>query len=294
MILYGTEVSSDIGFPLDFTHETEVRHEVNLSSGPPDALRSAITCGVPLYWAHGRKVYLYSDRPFEGSESGQPWCYEVEDLLRFYWVSGEELIYYELGTECDAALLGFWFTHLMLPFYLALEGRYDFMHAGAVEIDGKPVLFLAPSTGGKSTMTDYFIRRGHVLLSDDKVPILAEGGRYLAGGSHPYHRPYRKFEDLGYRVEKFSAGFKPIHAFYLLERAYAEEAVEIEEVRGFEKFHGLLPHYLFRFFSWKQQERLHTLTGMINAIRVFRVRVPWDMARLGEVHDVICGHSKEA
>ena len=31
---------------------------------------------------------------------------------------------------------------------------------------------------------------------------------------------------------------------------------------------------------------------MLNSIKVFRVGVPWDMERLGEVHNVICEHSK--
>ncbi len=292
MIAYGTKIKSDIDFPLDLSHETEVRYEVELSSKLPDEFKNSITCGFYFYWAHGCDIYLYSDREFDGSDIGQPWCYEVKDVVRFYWVGGERKIYYELDEKGDVNLLGFWFIHLLLPLYLTLENMYDFLHSGAVEINGKPILFIAPSMGGKSTMTDYFIKQGHPLISDDKVPTFIENGKFMAVGSHPYHRPYRKFEELGYRVENFTDGFKPIHVFYALESADADAKISIDEIKGFEKFDTLLPNYLY-MFSYLKPKRLKYLSSMLNSIKVFRVQVPWDMGRLGEVHDVICEHSKE-
>ena len=168
---------------------------------------------------------------------------------------------------------------------------YDFLHAGAVEVEGNPILFIAPSMGGKSTMTDYFIKRGHPLISDDKVPTFIADGKFMAVGSHPYHRPYRKFEELGYRVENFTTDFKPIHAFYELEGVEGDADITIEEIKGFEKFDALLPNYLY-MFSYLKPKRLKYLSSMLNGIKVFRVQVPWDMERLGEVHDAICKHSK--
>ena len=292
MIVYGTEIISDIRFPLDFPLGTAARYTVELSSKVPANLKSAITCGFPFYQAHGRHVYLYSDRVFDTSENGQPWCYEVKDVVRFYWVGGERTIFYELDEQGDANLLSFWFVHLLLPLFFTLESMYDFLHAGAVEVAGKPILFIAPSMGGKSTLTDYFIHKGHVLVSDDKVPTFIEDEEFMAVGSHPYHRPYRKFEELGYRVETFATECKPIHAFYALERREADAAVLIEEITGFVKFDTLLPNYLY-MFSFLKPRRLQYLSAMLNRIRVFRVQVPWDLERLGEVHDAICTHSNE-
>ena len=139
-------------------------------------------------------------------------------------------------------------------------------------------------------MTDYFIKRGHTLVSDDKVPTFIQDGTFMAVGSHPYHRPYRKFEELGYRVENFSESFKPIHAFYELEGVDADADVGIEEITGFQKFDVLLPNYLY-MFSWLKPRRLEYLSRMLNTIRVFHVRVPWERERLGEVYDAICVHS---
>ncbi len=188
MIVYGTKIKSDIDFPLDLSQETETRYEVELSSNIPMKLKESITCGFYLYWAHDRNVHLYSDREFDSSEIRQPWCYEVEDVVRFYWIDGKRTIYYELNEKGDTNLLSFWFIHLLLPLYMTLENMYDFLHAGAVEVEGKPIFFIAPSMGGKSTMTDYFIKQGHPLVSDDKVPTFISNGKFMAVGSHPYHQ----------------------------------------------------------------------------------------------------------
>ncbi len=290
MTVYGTKIKSDIVFPLDLSQETETRYEAELSSQVSNEIKNAITCGFPLYWAHGRKVYLYSDHEFDGSEAGQPWCYEVKDVVSFYWVGGERSIYYELGEKGDTNLLSFWFIHLLLPLYMTLENMYDFLHAGAVEVEGKSIFFIAPSMGGKSTMTDYFIKQGHPLISDDKVPTFIQDGKFMAVGSHPYHRPYRKFEELGYRVEKFTTEFKTIHAFYELEGVDTDAEISIEEIKGFAKFDALLPNYLY-MFSWLKPKRLKYLSKMLNDVKVFHVKVPWDMERLSEVHSLICKHS---
>ena len=293
MNVYGAKIKSGIAFPLDLPDETATRYEVEFSSAVPAELIKSITYGFPFYFAHGRDVYLYSDREFDNSEAGQPWCYEVKDVVRFYWIGGEAEIFYQMDEKGDANLLSFWFTHLLLPLYFTLEDQYDFLHAGAVEVEGKSILFIAPSMGGKSTMTDYFIKQGHTLISDDKVATFLEEGKFFAVGSHPYHRPYRAYEDLGYRVEHFVEDFKPIHAFYKLEESNANADIRIEEIPGYQKFDALMPNYLF-MFSYLRPQRLKYLASMLNQIRVFQVAVPWgDMERLGEVHDVICKHSQE-
>ncbi|MBD3790336.1 MAG: hypothetical protein IE885_08275 [Campylobacterales bacterium] len=292
MIVYGTKIKSDIAFPLVLPDDVQFKYEVSLSSQVPDHLKRSIRCGFPLYFAHGRSVYFYSDRLFDGSDRGQPWCYEVKDVVRFYWRGGEESIYYEMDEKGDAALLSFWFIHLLLPLYLSLEEKYDFFHAGAVEVEGSPILFIAPSMGGKSTLTDFFIKKGHTLVSDDKVATFIEEDRFMAVGAHPYHRPYRKFEDLGYLVEDFSRVFQPIQAFYLLDKTEPDAEITISEIKGFEKFESLLPNYLY-MFSFLKAKRLRYLSLMMNVIKVFRVNIPWDRNRLEEVHDAIVKHSQK-
>ena len=292
MNAYGIAIDSDVDFPLNLPSDSLARYRLQLSSQVPALFEPAITCGFPSYTAHGRRVCLFSDRIFESNEAGQPWCYEVEDVIKFYWCSGEDVIYYELEKQCSDYLFGFWFLHLVLPFYLSLEGVYDFFHAGCVEVDGLVMMFVAPSMGGKSTLAHFFIKQGHSLVADDKVPTIIEGGCFMAGGSHPYHRPYRKFEELGRYVETFSSAFKPIQGIYGIKSVSADGDIRISEVRGAAKFSALLPHYLYRL-SFLEERRMHYLTTMLNSVRVFDVTVPWDLEQLPEVHDILYNHSKE-
>jgi len=291
MKVYGTQINSDIVLPLDLPTDTATRGVIDLIAHAPDELIQSVGHASPFYFAHGRDVYLHSDCEHNQFKAGQTWCYEVKGVVRFYWLGGEPVIYYELDEKGTIELLAFWFIHLMLPLYFTLEDKYDFLHAGAVEVDGKPILFIAPSMGGKSTMTDYFIRQGHTLISDDKVATFSEDGQFMLTGSHPYHRPYRKYEDLGYRVDHFIKIFKPIHTIYMLEAADAEADIDISEVVGYKKFDALMPNYLFMFSHLKSQ-RLAYLAAMLNQIRLFQVTVPWEMERLGDVHDVITKNAK--
>jgi len=280
---------SDIDFGLALHHETKVYGDLLLKASPPSDLLGAIGCGFPLYLAHGRKVYLYSDREFDGVETGQPWCYEVQDVVRFYWYSGTSTIYYRLEKKGSATLLGFWFIHLFLPLYFTLENRYQMFHGGAVTVEDISVMFMATSMGGKSTLTDYFIQKGHTLISDDKIPTFLEENRMMLVGAHPYHRPYRQFEDLGYRVSQFIAYKTPLSVCYLLERADKEAAVEIEEVKGFEKFYKVLPHYLFSL-PFLQKQRMYYLSQSLKNVEVFVVKIPWSLERLDEVYRSLTTH----
>jgi hypothetical protein len=244
-----------------------------------------------LHITHGRELFLRTDRDLARSVHGQAWCLEVEDVVSFTWTGGEPVIDYELRDQGTQPLLVFWFVHIFLPLHLTLERGYDFIHASAVEVDELPILFIAPSTGGKSTLGDYFLKQGHPMLSDDKVATFLADGRYYAVPSHPHHRPFREFEVLGYPVQPFAESSRPIHAFYVLEAAEPEADIEITEVTGFRKFEQLLPNYLFSF-SFLQAQRLRWLAGLADQSLVFRVSRPWDLARMHEVYEGICTHSR--
>lgn len=291
MIVYGTRIHSDIPFPLNIPNDQTIRPEITLSQAPPTGLMSEITCGFPLYQSHGRKVYLYSDRIFEKNTDKQPWCYEVKDVLRFYWYAGDSTIYYRLDKKGDASLLSFWFIHLLLPLYFTLEKRFDFFHAGAVRVEDKNILFLAPSMGGKSTMTDFFLKQGHSLIADDKVATFSAKNQFMTVASHPYHRPYRKFEDLGTRVQHYENICEPIHALYSLQKSPASSKPLISEVSGVDKFKTILPNYLY-MFPYLMAYRLQYLSKVLHSIKMFHIQIPWDQKQLGSVHDSICQHCR--
>jgi len=293
--LYGVKVYSDFdlfGRPVSLTAMAPGKHAAlhlqqrDAFDAPPEYLHS-----FPLFSNHGRELFLQTDRELARSIAGQPWCLEVKGVVSFTWVGGEPTIDYHLHQEGTQALLVFWFVHIFLPLHLTLERGYDFIHSAAVEIAGQPVLFIAPSTGGKSTLGDYFLKQGHAMLSDDKVATFLYEDEFWAVPSHPHHRPFREFEVLGHPVENFAASARPIHAFYLLEVGEPDSAITISEVEGFRKFEQLLPNYLFGF-RFLQQQRMRWLAGLADQSRVFRVQRPWNLERMQEVYEAICAHSR--
>ncbi|MEM9090607.1 MAG: hypothetical protein AAGC93_17890 [Cyanobacteria bacterium P01_F01_bin.53] len=245
----------------------------------------------PLEASHGRDLYLHSDRELALSSKERPWRFQVAEVVSFAWVGGGSVIEYELHESGNRDLLAFWFVHIFLPLFLTLERGYDFIHAAAVEVDNQPILFLAESTGGKSTLGDFFLQRGHPMLSDDKVATLLVEGRFTAIPSHPHHRPWREAEVLGNPVTAFATKARPIHAFYILEKGRPDEEVEISEVTGFRKFESLMPNYLFDF-GFLQQQRMCWLAELADRSRVFTVRRPWDLNRMQDVYESICSHSR--
>jgi hypothetical protein len=293
--LYGVKVSSDIALfdrpvPASAVAPGEP-HPLEIKTLPRNAEQPSLTQRIPLYSSHGRELLLSTDRELARSVPGQPWSLEVGDIVTLSWTGGEPTIYYQLHEQGTRDLLVFWFVHIFLPLYLTLERGYDFIHSAAVEIEGQPVLFIAPSTGGKSTLGDYFLKQGHPMLSDDKVATFLHEGDFWAVPSHPHHRPFREFEVLGYPVDNFAASAKPIHAFYILEAGEPDSDIAITEIEGFRKFEQLLPHYLFAF-RFLQQQRMRWLAQLADQSLVFKIQRPWNMDRMHEVYESICAHSR--
>ncbi len=287
--IYGTAIFSDIELSLSIPETVETRHTLLLITYKEAAPFAAMDHSMPLYQAHGRRVRLYSDRKFAENRKGQSWCYEVEHFVRFYWKSSESTLLYEFLEREERRLFSFWLVHLFLPLYFTLEGVYDFFHGGAVELDGKAVMFSAPSMGGKSTMTDFFLRQGHPLISDDKIASYVEEGRLRLVPSHPYHRPYRKPEVLGDLSMDFCTQPLPLNALYLLEGNNEDDRITIEAIRGYEKFDALGAHYLYAF-DFLNVRRFSYLAGVLDSLPLFRLRRPWDRGRLPELYKVIRAH----
>ena len=82
-----------------------------------------------------------------------------------------------LDAALDAATLEHLLVDQILPRVLAQHGA-SLVHASAVRIGARQVLFAAPSGWGKSTLAGLLHRAGHRVLSDDCVQLVAgEDGR---------------------------------------------------------------------------------------------------------------------
>lgn len=63
----------------------------------------------------------------------------------------------------------------LLPRALAHAGDLLLLHAGAVNVEGRAVLFLGTTGAGKSTLTASFALAGHALLGDDSQALRLDG-----------------------------------------------------------------------------------------------------------------------
>ena len=237
-----------------------------------------------------RDLSLYTDREFARTKEGQFWAFEVKGVMTFFWHSGTLNLGYIKHDNFTEELLEYWCLHIVLPVFFTIEETFDFLHAGAVEVDGKPILFIAESFGGKSTMTDFFMKQGHTMISDDKVATYKKNEKIFSISSHPHHRPYRNMEDLGYIVEDFALIPKPIYAIYELEKVDENDEVKIIELQGVEKFKSLRYASEMNLFFLKPK-RFEFLMQMANMLSVYKVTVPWNLERLIDVHDQIIQHS---
>jgi hypothetical protein len=238
-----------------------------------------------------RNVTLASDRDFSIPSADQRWFFMVENVISFTWETQSGKISYRFLAEATEDIFRFWLYHIVLPIYFSIGQVYKFLHAGAVEIADKPVLFMAPSHGGKSTLTDYFLQRGHPLITDDKMATFERDGEYYAVPSHPYHRPFRTVEVLGHLCENPATQIHPIHAIYILEKSEPDAEIVIRRLKGVEKFSRLHEggEMNFSFFT---PQYVTYLAGLANSVNVYEITVPHDLERLEEVYQVIKEHSK--
>jgi len=253
-------------------------------------IRDKIKYKIKFFNNQGRELTLYTDRAFSRTVQGQLWTFEVKDVLTLFWYSGAKKVEYIAHENFSNELLKYWCLHIFLPTFFTIEEKYNFLHAGAVEVEGKPILFIAESFGGKSTMTDYFLKQGHTMVSDDKVASYEKDGLFYAVPSHPHHRPHRGMEDLGFFVENVAKSAKPMHAIYELEKGEPNTAIEINEIFGVEKFKTLRYRSELNL-SFLKSKRFAFLANLAKVVPVYKVTVPWNMERLPEVYDTIIKHS---
>jgi len=240
-----------------------------------------------------RKIRYHTSVPFEEARGPFDWGLEVEGTLEFLWRSGSRTIDYRRNSRCDSEILRYWLLHTFVPLVLELERIYRLLHVGAVEVSGKAMLFSAFSGGGKSTLTDHFLREGHPLLSDDSLGIRSDGaGGWYAVPSYPYCRPYRQAESLGKRIRNFASVPLPVGAVYLLERSDPAQAISIEAVEGIKKYEALL-HSSFIDFDFMTRERFDFFSSMAREIPLYRVRYPDGREHLPALYQRLTGHFRE-
>ena len=239
----------------------------------------------------GRHLVLYTEREFARAQKGQLWSLEVEDVITYFWRSGDLTLNYIPEKLFTPQLLEYWTLHTILPIYFTIEEQYDFLHAGAIELE-EPVLFVAESFGGKSTLTDFFLHQGHKVISDDKVATYEKDNINYVVPSYPYHRPYRNLEDLGYPVNQFCTQVKPLRIIYELQKGAPDCQITIKELIGVNKFIALRRASEINI-PFLKRDRFLYLMRMASRTSVFQLTTPWQLERLSEVYNSIIRHYQQ-
>jgi hypothetical protein len=97
----------------------------------------------------------------------------------------------------------------VLPRFLANEGRL-LLHACAVNVAGRSVLFLGKSGWGKSTLAALFHHAGYALYSDDCVLLQPHGAVWQMLATYP---SLRLFEDSIENIFTDSSGLSPVSEY---------------------------------------------------------------------------------
>ncbi len=233
-----------------------------------------------------RKIEIQSDKPFNIIQKNQSLSFIVEDVVTFVSKIDSNEIFFIKDKLGNTTLIKYWLYHTFFPILLTFESKYYFLHAGAVEIENMPVLFIADSFGGKSTMTDFFIKKGHTMISDDKVGTYEKENMIFSVPSYSYHRPYRKMEDLGLYVENFAKESKAINCILNLVKADENSDIFINKISGINKF-KVLKYATDIDLPINQKNRFQALTNIANKVDIYDITIPWDLNRLEEVYQTI-------
>lgn len=280
------EVITDLVLPEGLPESGWQQGRVMLRAAGDDERPASLAFEQPVHNTHGRSVTFSTDRADARAAPGQRWCMDIEGIGRFWWTGGSGMIQYQAVMIGRDELLAFWFVHILLPLYMALEERCDFIHGSAVEIDGGAVYLVAPSRFGKSTLAAHCVGCGHALIADDKVATLPFDGGFLAVPSHPYQRAYRRAEDLGCLARGYADAPKFLSALLILEKAAPDEEAKVRKIKGYDKFFKLFSNYIFRF-SFLQREGMEFLAGLANAVPFYSLTLPWDLGKLDDALDAI-------
>ncbi|MDB5534456.1 MAG: serine kinase of the HPr protein regulates carbohydrate metabolism [Hyphomicrobiales bacterium] len=98
----------------------------------------------------------------------------IPDIARFLLSDGNE-IQFEPEPGADEADIPVFILGTVLGILLHQRGQIV-LHASAVRVDGKAILFCGPSGAGKSTMAAALTQRGLPLVTDDICAITVTGG----------------------------------------------------------------------------------------------------------------------
>jgi hypothetical protein len=152
----GLSVASEIELPGLIAGTAERAPQVTIRRGPvPENLPDKSASG-PTWQIAGKQFLL-----------------RIPDIARFLLNEGHEIVF---TPESDAGAADIPIFILGTVFGILLHQREQIvLHASAVRVNGKAVLFCGPSGAGKSTLAAALAQRGYPLVTDDFCTVTVNG-----------------------------------------------------------------------------------------------------------------------
>jgi hypothetical protein len=224
----GLSVSSDITLPGLIEGRTGTPPEVTIRRGPVPAELAEASAKGPTWQAGPRQFLLH-----------------IPSVARFLLSEGREIVFAP-ASEASMPDIPIFLIGTVFGILLHQRGQIV-LHASAVQVDGRAVLFCGASGAGKSTLAAAFAQRGYALVTDDlcSVSLDAHGrptvhpdGRHLKLWAQAIERldlGQTRGERVRPQLQKYYVEPKhalseplPLGAIYMLREARAPYAPGIE------------------------------------------------------------------
>lgn len=220
--LYGTMLASDFLFA----------NRLEQGDGRPDLVFSLVDEPPVTCWEKDKPAFASSPE-LDGVEESLIYVYRQDgyDVLRYTDVAD----YYLWSNEIVCHLLDPAYEHLVeirllgstFSLWLELQG-IPVLHASAVVVEGSAAVFLATSSGGKSSLAASFMQAGSPLLTDDVLPLERRGDTYSGRPGYPQMRMWPD------QARHFLGHYEDLEIVHL---AYSKRRVPVGE-GGLGAFHN--------------------------------------------------------
>lgn len=282
----GLSVASEIELPGLIAGTAERAPQVTIRRGPvPHHLPDGRAAG-PTWQVAGRQFLL-----------------RIPDIARFLLNDGREIVCAPESEETVADIPVF---ILGTVFGILLHQREQIvLHASAVRVNGRAVLFCGPSGAGKSTLAAALAQRGYPLVTDDFCTLSIEGtgaplvhpdGRHLKLWAQAIERldlAQQRGERVRKSLEKFYV--EPSEAFIeplALGAVYALREARPPYAPGIERPNVVDAALLLRRNAYRpllvrrlnqRASYFHAATAIANAAGIFYLTRALDFAKMPEV-----------
>jgi len=282
----GLSVSSDITLPGLIAGSAGSAPQVTIRCGPvPESLPGASASG-PTWQVAGKRFLL-----------------RIPDIARFLLNDGREIVF---SPESDETAADIPIFILGTVFGILLHQREQIvLHASAVRVNGKAVLFCGSSGAGKSTLAAALAQRGYPLVTDDfctltidgaGAPLVYPDGRQLKLWAQAIDRldlAQSRGERVRKTIEKFYV--EPSEVFtepLALGAVYALREARPPYAPGIEKPNVVDAALLLRRSAYRpllvrrlgqRANYFHAATAIANVAGIFYLTRALDFAKMPEV-----------